>query len=182
MRVNLLPREPDVIRLAGLSIQLHEVRKFVGVVLVATTLFLGMSGVQIWREQRLAAAASVTETLLDLHEPQRNRIAALARDVSILQRIERESAVARHSGNDAGHTLVRLGNAISSGAWLKALDRRPDGYFISGGARDLATVARTLDDLDRATPPARAYLTSIGQGDGALTFSIRMSESTRMTR
>jgi Tfp pilus assembly protein PilN len=175
MRVNLLPRDPETIRFVGNRVDLGDLRRLVGLALLGIVSLLASSGIQVWREHRLTDTAVQSEKLLERHAPQRLRVSALAREVALLQRIDQESALARHSGNDAAVALARLGNAIPSGAWLNALDRRPDGYFVTGGARDLTTVARTLDGLASATSSSRAHLAGIGLADGRLTFSIRVS-------
>jgi Tfp pilus assembly protein PilN len=174
MRVNLLPREPETVRIAGGRIDRGDLRRLALLALLFTMALLAVSSAQIWREQRLRALAAQTERQLEIDAPLRNRVALLAREVALLQRIDRESALARHTGNDAADAVARLGNAIPSGAWLNAIDRRPDGYFVSGGAHDLTTIAQTLDRLDRAGPLSRARLAGIGAADGSLTFNIRV--------
>jgi Tfp pilus assembly protein PilN len=175
IRVNLLPREPQSLRLLGISVGVDHLRRILGMVALAATLLLASSGLQIWREERLRTAATEAEAQLDLHADQRRRVSGLAREVALFQRIERESAIARHSGNLAAAMIARVGNAIPSGAWLTTLDRRPDGYFILGGARDLTTVAQTLDALDRVGSPDRARLAGVSAAAGALAFSVRLS-------
>jgi len=175
MRVNLLPREPETIQIAGKRFDRGGLQRLAVLALIATLALLGSSGAQVLREERFRSFAAQAERQLELDAPMRNQVSTVAHEVALLQRIDRESALSRHSGNDAAQALIRLGNAIPSGAWLSSIDRRPDGYFLSGGARDLATIARTLDGLESATPRSGAHLAGIGLADGLLTFNIRVT-------
>lgn len=175
IRANLLPREPASLTILGVGIAVQDIRRIIALTILATILLAGVSGVQIWRERQLLAAAADAEAQLDLQTQLRRRVAALARDVALLQRIERESAIARNSGNRAALAIARIGNAIPRGVWLNTLDRRPNGYFISGSGDSYDGVAAALRALDRVGSPNRARLGGASRNATGVLFTIRLA-------
>jgi len=175
IRANLLPREAESLTILGVGIAVQDVRRIIALTILAAILLAGVGGVQIWRERQLLAAATDAEAQLDLQSQLRRRVAALARDVALLQRIERESAVARNSGNRAALAIARIGNAIPPRVWLSTLDRHPDGYFISGSGDSYGGIATALRALDHVVSPKRARLGGASRSATGVLFTIRLA-------
>jgi Tfp pilus assembly protein PilN len=175
IRANLLPQQVRSRKILGFSIAVENLRRAFAMTLLAAALMAAVTAVQTWRERQLWVEAADLEAQLGLHSTLRRQVGTLAREVALLQRIEQEGASARYTGNRAALAIARLGNAIPRGAWLSAIDRRPDGYFISGSGGDYANVAATLRSLDRAAFARRARLAGASRSTNGVLFTVRVA-------
>jgi Tfp pilus assembly protein PilN len=178
MRANLLPQERRRLELFGTSLDLEFLRRALGLAALLAVTFGAVAALQSLRAEMYRRDASVLETQLAVHDRLRQRIAALARDVAALQRIDRASEVARSSGNRVALDTVRVGNAIPRGVWLDTLGRSGGDYFLSGGAFGISAVAETLHSIDVAQPQLAATLVRLDRpivGD-AVRFTLRITD------
>lgn len=176
IRANLLPRERSRVVILGLSLEIDRIHYAAAVALIATLAFSATAAIEWWRAQYVREAALRLEVSLARQDHLRRRVASLAREVALLQQIDRESEDAHHSGNDAAAALGRIGNAVPAGVWLDALTPAPDGYLMSGGGRSLDEIAAMLSAFARLD--AAVALVRIEQpiGSNRLGFAVRVKE------
>ncbi len=176
MRANILPQERRRIDLLGGSLDLEVVKRTLTILSLAAITFVGVAGIQWLRAEAYRRQATRLETELGANDHLRQRIAKLAREVALLQRIDEASDASRYSGNRVGVEIIRIGNAIPPGVWLDTLGRNADGYLLSGGARGLEALGNTLHALatDSLRLPATLVRFDQPPTTDALRFTLRI--------
>jgi Tfp pilus assembly protein PilN len=176
MRANLLPQERRQIGVFGASLDFEFAKRAVALTALGSILFTVTAGVQWLRAETYRRAATKIESELELHDRLRQRVATLARQVALLQRIDQASQAAKYSGNQVAVDIVRIGNSIPRGVWLDSLGRGGDGYFLSGGAHGLDALADTLRSLGASSPRFPAALIRLDQPQAVdtLRFTLRI--------
>jgi Tfp pilus assembly protein PilN len=167
MRTNLLPHERRRIDVSGVSLDLEFVKRTLGLIALAAFAFGTVAGIQWLRAEAYRRQASRLEAELGTNDHLRQRIAKLAREVALLQRIDEASAAAHYSGNHVGLEIIRIGNAIPRGVWLDTLGRNAEGYLLSGGAHGIPALADALQSLAASGQRSRAMLVRLDQPEAA---------------
>jgi Tfp pilus assembly protein PilN len=181
MRANLLPQERRHLELFGASLDLEFLKRTLGLAALLAVTFGAVAAIQSLRAEIYRRDAFALETQLAVHDLSRQQVAGLARDVALLQRIDRASELARSSSSRVVLDTVKVGNAIPRGVWLDTLGRSGDNYFLSGGAFGIGAVSEMLHSIAAAQPELAATLVRLDRpitGD-TVRFTLRIIRERR---
>jgi Tfp pilus assembly protein PilN len=180
IRANLLPKARRLTA-SGLPARNGERRRglLLGAALAALVGGIAVS-IESFRIARLSSDLRALDALVARNAASLPRVTSLAVDVARYERIERELARTRESGNEAATFLARIGNGLPKGTWVAALDRDARGLSIEGHARSVDGVGDALSTLETAVPSATASLVSIERTGGDpsdVRFTVRVTKA-----
>ena len=174
IRANLLPVSRDSWAFFGGS---FDRRAGAHLALCALAVFFAGGIAFAAQHVRLAIALGEAQRLEERvlqNAGRREHIRTTAADVARLQQLLREAESRRLSGNEIAATLAAIGNAVPAPVWLEGIDRRSDGFVVTGGAETLDQVGDTLVSVARTMPAAQPSLgaLSLDERGKSLHFSL----------